>query len=86
MTATDEQILGRIKGVCGAVLRVDRKKITAESRFKEDLRTDSLDTIILLMALEEEFKRKISDDEAKMLIKVGDVILLVKGKLAHVIS
>ena len=80
MVASNEQILGRIKNVCGEVLKVDRKKITMESRFKEDLGADSLDTVILLMALEEEFKNKISDEEARKLVKVADVITLLKDK------
>jgi acyl carrier protein len=78
MTITDEQILDRITGVCIEALKVTRDRVTRESRFKEDLGADSLDTIVLLMALEQEFKRPISDQEASALVSVKDVIALIK--------
>ena len=46
MMQTDEQILDRIAGVCVEALKVTRERVTRESRFKEDLGADSLDTIV----------------------------------------
>ena len=84
MTLTDDQILDRIANVCVEALKVARERVTRESRFKEDLGADSLDTIVLLMALEQEFKRPISDDEAGGLHSVNDAISLVKTMQAPV--
>ena len=80
MELTDQQILDRIKSVCADALKVKHEAITPEARFKEELGADSLDTIVLLMNLEEEFKSRISDEEARTLACVGDVIALVKNK------
>jgi acyl carrier protein len=79
MMATDEQLLDRITGVCVEALKVTRDRVTRESRFREDLGADSLDTIVLLMALEQEFKRPISDEEAAKLVSVNDAIALAKS-------
>ena len=82
MQLTDEQILDKIRNVCVESLKVAPEQVTVESRFKEDLGADSLDTIILLMALEQEFKKAITDDEARGLAKVKDVIALVRKNQA----
>jgi len=75
----DQQILDRIKDICVEVLKVDKGKIGMETKFKEDLGADSMDTALLLMALENEFKSSISDEEAKSLCSVKDVISLIKN-------
>jgi acyl carrier protein len=77
--ANEQQILDRIKDICAEVLKVDKEKITKETKFKEDLGADSMDTALLLMALENEFKSSISDEEAKGLCCVNDVISLIKN-------
>jgi acyl carrier protein len=74
-----QEILDRIRKICTEALKVERDRITPASRFREDLGADSLDTIVLLMALEEEFKGRISDEEARRLVAVQDVITLVQG-------
>lgn len=53
MAISDEEILIRIRKVCAEVLKVDKGKMVPESRFREDLGADSLDTVSLLMALED---------------------------------
>ena len=54
-------------------LSVNPEQITPEASFTEDLGADSLDTVELVMALEEEFGHKIPDEEAEKLQSVGDV-------------
>jgi acyl carrier protein len=56
------------------LLGSDPKVVTPESRFVEDLGADSLDTVELVMAAEEEFEVTISDDVAATLRTVGDLV------------
>ena len=85
MLPTDQQILDRISIVLADALKVKREIITPEARIREELGADSLDTIVLLMNLEEEFKSKISDEEARALVSVGDVLALIKNKAPAVV-
>lgn len=80
MQQSKQDIADRVLKVVFEVLRVPEEKITADSRFKEDLGADSLDTVTLLMALEEEFEGDIADEEAEKLITVGDAISFIQGK------
>ena len=55
-------------------LGVEASKITPEAKFVEDLGADSLDTVELIMQLEDEFSLEIPDEEAEKLTTVGAVI------------
>ena len=55
-------------------LGVDAEKVTASASFIEDLGADSLDTVELVMAFEEEFGIEIPDDAAETILSVGDAI------------
>ena len=55
-------------------LGVDEKQVTADGVFIDDLGADSLDTVELVMALEEEFDVEIPDEEAEKISKVQDAI------------
>ena len=70
----------RVDSIVKEVLRVDPARIMPSSRFKEDLGADSLDLVSLIMALEEEFKGPISDDEAASLATIGDVGNFIEKK------
>ena len=59
-------------------LGVDEQKVTDEASFIDDLGADSLDTVELVMAFEEEFGSEISDNEAEKILTVGDAIKLIK--------
>ena len=55
-------------------------KVTEESSFIDDLGADSLDTVELVMAFEEEFGSEISDSEAEKILTVGDAIKFIESK------
>ena len=58
----------------------DMEKITNEAKFIDDLGADSLDTVELVMAFEEEFGSEISDSEAEKILTVGDAIKFIESK------
>ncbi len=76
--STENELLEKVGNVIMEVLKV--KTVLPESRFAEDLGADSLDRISLLMALEEEFKTEISEDEASGLLRVRDVLDLIRRR------
>ena len=63
-------------------LGVDEQKVTDEASFIDDLGADSLDTVELVMAFEEEFGSEISDSEAEKILTVGDAIKFIESKAA----
>ena len=64
----------RIKQIVAEQLGVDEDQVTNEASFMDDLGADSLDTVELVMALEEEFDIEISDEDAEKIQTVQDVI------------
>ena len=64
----------RIKKIVVEQLGVNADQVTPEAKFIEDLGADSLDTVELVMALEEEFGNEIKDEDAEKLTTVGDVV------------
>jgi len=64
----------RVKKVVEDQLSVNQDQITPEASFIDDLGADSLDTVELVMALEEEFGVEIPDEEAEKITKVGEAI------------
>jgi len=71
---TKDKIIKKVKEITSEQLGVDESQITPEAKFIDDLGADSLDTVELVMALEEEFNIEISDEEAEKLITVQKVI------------
>ncbi|MBD3419278.1 MAG: acyl carrier protein [Chitinivibrionales bacterium] len=65
-----EEILRRIRKVVLDILSTDEAKLSNSSRFQDDLGADSLDMVTMLMALEDEFGRQISDEEAEQLTTI----------------
>ncbi|MBI4708221.1 MAG: acyl carrier protein [Candidatus Omnitrophica bacterium] len=61
-------------------LSINPEKVTCESRFIEDLGADSLDLIVLTMRLEEEFNIRISDEEARDILSVNQLIKFIEDK------
>ena len=68
----------RIKKIVVDQLGVNADQITPEAKFIEDLGADSLDTVELVMALEEEFGNEIPDEEAEKLVTVGHVVSYIE--------
>jgi acyl carrier protein len=68
----------RVKDIIVEQLGVDREEVTSEASFIEDLGADSLDTVELVMALEEEFDIEIPDEEAEKISTVGEAIEHIK--------
>ncbi|MBL68031.1 MAG: acyl carrier protein [Verrucomicrobiales bacterium] len=69
----------KVKTIIEQQLQVSAEQITPEAKFIEDLGADSLDTVELVMALEEEFGQEIPDEEAEKLTTVGAVIEYIEG-------
>ena len=67
-------IAERVKKIVVAHLGVDASKVTDSSSFIDDLNADSLDTVELVMAFEEEFSVEIPDDAAEKILTVQDAI------------
>jgi len=76
--AAEKTIEQRVKDIIVEQLGVNADQVTSEAKFIEDLGADSLDTVELVMALEEEFGREIPDEEAEKLQGVGDVIKYIE--------
>ena len=71
-------IEAKVKDIIINELGVEAEKVTPEASFVEDLGADSLDTVELVMAFEEEFGIEIPDEDAEKLQTVGDAINYIK--------
>jgi acyl carrier protein len=71
----------KVKEMIVDSLGIDPEKISSESSFVDDLGADSLDTVELVMAFEEEFGVEIPDEDAEKLITVGDAIAYLEKNL-----
>ena len=70
----------KVKDIIVEQLGVDADQVKEDSSFIEDLGADSLDTVELVMAFEEEFGAEIPDEDAEKLTSVGGVISYLKEK------
>lgn len=70
----------KVRDIIVEQLGVNAEQVTREASFIEDLGADSLDTVELVMAFEEEFGAEIPDEDAEKLTSVGAVIDYLKGK------
>ena len=70
----------KVKEIIINELGVESEKVTTDASFVEDLGADSLDTVELVMAFEEEFGMEIPDEEAEQLQSVGDAIRYIQEK------
>jgi acyl carrier protein len=76
MATVDE----RVKKIIAEQLGVEENEVTPEASFVEDLGADSLDTVELVMALEEEFSIEIPDEDAEKILTVGKALDYIKEK------
>ena len=73
-------ISSKVKKIVADHLGIEETKVTDESSFIDDLGADSLDTVELVMAFEEDFGSEISDNEAEKILTVGDAIKFIESK------
>ncbi|MCS7057671.1 MAG: acyl carrier protein [Meiothermus sp.] len=76
-------ILDDVREVIVDKLGVDPEKVVPEARFIEDLGADSLDTVELIMGLEDKFGLEITDEEAEKIRTVQDAIDFIQSKQAR---
>ena len=79
----DASIEDKVKNIIVEQLGVSEDQVKPEAKFVEDLGADSLDTVELVMAFEEEFDITVPDEDAEKLTSVGEVISYIHGKAAE---
>jgi acyl carrier protein len=70
----EKSIEEKVKDIIVEQLGVNPEQVTLQAKFIEDLGADSLDTVELVMAFEEEFGVEIPDDAAESIVTVGDAV------------
>ena len=81
MTTKPSEIEARVKKIVTEQLGVKEEEITADASFVDDLGADSLDTVELVMALEEEFETEIPDGDAEKILTVKDAVAYIADRL-----
>jgi len=76
----EKSVQDRVKEIIVEQLGVNPDQVTPEAKFIEDLGADSLDTVELVMAFEEEFGAEIPDEDAEKMQSVGDVIKYIEDR------
>lgn len=76
----EQEKMDKIKGIIAEQLGVKIEDVTEKASFIDDLGADSLDTVELVMALEEEFGVEIPDEDAEKMTTVGDAIKYIQTK------
>ena len=72
--------LEKVQAIVVEHLGVEKDKVTETASFIDDLGADSLDTVELVMAFEEEFGSEISDSDAEKILTVGDAVKFIENK------
>lgn len=75
---TREEILEKVREIVSEQMGVDKNEIKMETSFVNDLNADSLDTVELVMELEDEFDMSIPDEEAEKLQTVGAAVEFIE--------
>jgi acyl carrier protein len=75
---TDSDIENKIRELIAKQLDLPISKVINDKKFIEDLDADSLDTVEIIIAIEDEFNIEINDDNAEQIITVGDAIRQLK--------
>ena len=75
-----EDISSKVKKIVADHLGIDEVKVTDEASFIDDLGDESLETVELVMAFEEEFGAELSDSQAEKILTVGAAIKFIEGK------
>jgi acyl carrier protein len=80
MSNTATSVFERVKKVVVEQLSVDEAEVTPEASFTQDLGADSLDTVELVMAFEEEFGTEIPDEDAEKIQTVKDAVSYIEKR------
>lgn len=78
-----DKIFERVKGIVVQQLGVDEDKVTLTADFANDLGADSLDTVELVMAIEEEFSIEIPDEDAEKIATLDQAIQFIQQAVSH---
>ena len=78
-----DDISSKVKKIVADHLGIEEAKVNDDSSFIDDLGADSLDTVELVMAFEEEFGSEISDNEAEIILTVGDAIKFIESSKSN---
>ena len=76
-------VIEKVKEIIADQLGVKKEEVTDEAKFIDDLGADSLDTVELVMALEEEFGIEIPDEDAEKMVTVGEAIKYIGQKASN---
>ncbi len=77
----EKKIEAKVKEIVMEQLGVDEEEVTLEASFVDDLGADSLDTVELVMAFEEEFDIEIPDTDAEKISRVKEAVSYIKGHI-----
>jgi acyl carrier protein len=81
MTVKTNEIETRVKKIVVEQLGVKEDEVTTDASFVDDLGADSLDTVELVMALEEEFETEIPDEDAEKIVTIKDAVNYIVGRM-----
>ena len=76
------EVVQKVKSIIAEQLGVKAEEVTDSASFVDDLGADSLDTVELVMALEEEFGIEIPDEDAEKMTNVGEAVRYIEEKAA----
>lgn len=81
MTMKTSEIEARVKKIVVEQLGVKEDEVTVDASFVDDLGADSLDTVELVMALEEEFETEIPDEDAEKIVTIKDAVSYIVERM-----
>lgn len=81
MNMKANEIETRVKKIVVEQLGVKEEEVTTDASFVDDLGADSLDTVELVMALEEEFETEIPDEDAEKIITIKDAVKYITDRM-----
>lgn len=81
MTLKTSEIETRVKKIVVEQLGVKEDEVTTDASFVDDLGADSLDTVELVMALEEEFETEIPDEDAEKIVTIKDAVSYIVSRM-----
>ncbi|HNT76254.1 MAG TPA: acyl carrier protein [Anaerolineae bacterium] len=76
------EVYAKIKSIIMDILAVPDEDVVPAAKFREDLGADSLDLVELIMAFEDEFGGRISDDDARSITSVGEAVAYIEARQA----